>query len=283
MKPMLLCRENPDLSTLPYPVYVTPKLDGIRALVNDGVVLSRTLKPIPNLHVQSLFGKSEYEGFDGELIFGSPTSPTVYRDTNSFVMSIDKVSDQINYHVFDMWNRTLNYQDNGVPYAIGRGIVPLPQMMVGGPEEMVEHEEAFLSAGYEGLIIRCFHGMYKFGRTTMKEQNTYKLKRFEDSEAEILGTVEEMENTNVKLTNELGRGQRSVHREGMVGKGTMGALHVRDTQTGVDFHIGSGFTAHDRTQAWPAGTIVKYKFFPVGIKDKPRHPIFLGIRDKMDM
>ena len=46
MKPMLLPRETPDLDNLQYPVYVTPKLDGIRCLFKGGVALSRTLKPI---------------------------------------------------------------------------------------------------------------------------------------------------------------------------------------------------------------------------------------------
>ena len=52
MKPMLaaLCE---DVTKLRYPVIASPKLDGIRALVIDGQLVSRTLKPIPNRYVQS--------------------------------------------------------------------------------------------------------------------------------------------------------------------------------------------------------------------------------------
>lgn len=110
-----------------------------------------------------------------------------------------------------------------------------------------------------------------------------KLKRFEDSEAEVLGIEEEMHNANTAETNELGRTKRSTAKAGLVGKGTMGALIVRDVKTGVEFNIGSGFTAHDRTEAWKPGELVKYKFFPVGVKDKPRHPVFLGRRSKLDV
>jgi DNA ligase-1 len=56
---------------------------------------------------------------------------------------------------------------------------------------------------------------------------------------------------------------------------------VRDWKTGVEFHVGTGFTAADRALMWakpPIGETVKYKFFPVGVKDKPRHPVFLGFR-----
>jgi DNA ligase-1 len=67
----------------------------------------------------------------------------------------------------------------------------------------------------------------------------------------------------------------------------MGALIVRDLKTKVEFNIGTGFTANDRIDWWHWATtqtpaspkpIIKYKFFPVGVKDKPRHPVFLGVR-----
>lgn len=33
----------------------------------------------------------------------------------------------------------------------------------------------------------------------------------------------------------------------------------------------------------PAGRIVKYKHFPVGAKEAPRHPVYLGLRDPPDL
>ena len=58
--------------------------------------------------------------------------------------------------------------------------------------------------------------------------------------------------------------------------------------TGVEFSIGSGFTEEQRREIWNKkveliGSIVKYKYFEVGVKDKPRFPIFLAFRDKKDM
>jgi len=69
---------------------------------------------------------------------------------------------------------------------------------------------------------------------------------------------------------------------------TLGTLLVRDVHTGVEFGIGSGFTAEDRQRFWNnkqkvIGTIVKYKYFPTGSKDKPRFPVFLSFRSKDDM
>ena len=58
VKPLLSC-EVP-LDKVNFPIYVSTKFDGIRALVIDGVVYSRSLKPIRNKHIQKLFGKEDY-------------------------------------------------------------------------------------------------------------------------------------------------------------------------------------------------------------------------------
>ena len=84
MKPMLAIAAA--IEDVTYPIWVGVKYDGIRALVVNGVVLSRSLKPIPNAHVQKLFGKPEYNGLDGELILGDIYAPDVFRKTTSAVM-----------------------------------------------------------------------------------------------------------------------------------------------------------------------------------------------------
>ena len=290
-KPMLLPRESPDLDNLEYPVYVTPKLDGIRCLFKDGVALSRTLKPIPNKSIQAWANKHAkvLEGMDGELIVGSPTSPTVYRDTNSFVMSHDKVGEFYFYH-FDFWDDTKNiYEDRADGYIVEppdnyRKVI---RYIATNKEHLLSHEEYILEHGYEGIIIRTKYGKYKYGRCTLKENNSFKLKRFEDAEAVIVGFEEEMHNGNEAETNELGRTKRSTAKSGMVGKSSLGAF-ICKTPEGIEFKIGSGFDQQDRNDYWNnkenlLGRIVKYKHFPIGIKDKPRHPIFLGFRDLIDM
>ena len=72
----------------------------------------------------------------------------------------------------------------------------------------------------------------------------------------------------------------------MKGK-TLGALKVRDAENRV-FSIGSGFDAAERDKLWAMrdsliGKLVKFKHFPVGEKELPRFPIYLGLRSKLDM
>lgn len=284
-KPMLAT--DADLTKLRFPLLASPKLDGVRAVVRGGVVYSRSNKPIPNKYVQELF--SRYEHFDGELIVGLPHSKTVYRDTVSHVMSNDKRDFDVKFYVFD------HVQDLGIPYlqrikqlyASNDGRVkPHNKLHIHGFEALVDYEEQCLEVGYEGLILRDPNAPYKCGRSTVKEGYLLKLKRFVDAEATVIGFEERMHNGNEATTNELGRTKRSSHQAGKSGRGDLGALVCR-TADGVEFNIGTGFTDSDRAAVWNGrdqflGKLAKYKFFPVGQKEAPRHPVFLGWRDRSD-
>lgn len=287
-----------DFTKIKYPVYASPKLDGIRCSIVDGQALSRTLKLIPNKAIYSALSCGGLNGLDGELIVGSPTSKTVYNETVSQVMAHDKGLDNVTYYVFDMhdipdasYRHRLDCLLAEVPGMHAQtqvSIKILEQRLVHTAEEMLNYEQLCVTEGYEGIILRSPEAPYKFGRSTVNEGYLLKVKRFEDSEAEILGFDEEMFNGNEAQTNELGRTKRSTAKDGLVGKGTLGAFRVRDVHTGVEFAIGTGLTALQRGVFWAGqprylGKLVKYKYFPVGVKVAPRHPVFLGFRDKADM
>jgi len=285
-KPLLACEV--DLDKLRFPVLASAKLDGVRAIVRNGIVYSRSNKPIPNKFVQQQFKHLEH--FDGELIVGFANSPTVYRDTVSHVMSHDKVGFDVTFHVFD------HIANPHAPYylrnpAAGqqpRGPVALHlQVVIDNLNQLLAFEEQTLNQGYEGLILRDPNAPYKMGRSTMKEQYLMKCKRFTDAEFEVIGYEERMENTNEAFTSELGRTKRSSHQAGKVGRGDLGALVLRDAQ-GLVFKVGTGFDDEQRTALWAdrernlIGKFAKIKFFTIGMKEAPRHPVFLGFRDKID-
>ena len=109
IKPLLSCEVNVD--NINFPIYVSTKFDGVRALVIDGVVYSRSMKPIRNNHVQKLFGKPEYNGFDGELVVGDIYAKDVFQKTTSGVMSKDGCPD-VKFYVFDIFtNNTETYKE----------------------------------------------------------------------------------------------------------------------------------------------------------------------------
>lgn len=282
MKPMLAC--DADLSKLKFPVLASPKLDGVRAIIRDGVVLSRSLKPIPNRHVQIMLGRPELEGLDGELILGDPTHPEAYRRTVSAIMSIEGEPD-VTFYVFDRLDRDYPYSEVDLSSVL---TLPVWSLMLHNMEELEEYEVAILDKGYEGVMLRDPQSPYKFGRSTAKEGYLLKLKRFADSEAEIIGFEELLHNHNEATLNETGHTERSTKQAGLLPAGTLGALVVRDIHSGVEFKIGTGFTAAERQKFWNLraslrGLLVKYQYFPTGSKEKPRFPSFQGFRNRIDL
>jgi DNA ligase 1 len=301
MKPMLAGEAV--LEKLKFPLIASPKLDGLRGLVHESKLLSRSLKLIPNKHAQALLARKEFNGFDGELIVGSPTAKDVYRRTSSAIMGHDG-EPFFTFYVFDLHNtdytfmvrRTMLEQrlkqfTGQIAYARIQEkcrIVLLEQVEIKDIGSLMGYENAMLNQGYEGVILRNPHTMYKFGRSSTNEGILLKLKRFSDAEAEIIGFEEQMHNTNEATKNELGRTKRSTAKAGLVGKDTLGALVCRDLVSGVEFRIGTGMDDAEKLHCWQnqkklMGKIVKYKSFKIGVKDAPRHPVFLGFRDKRDM
>jgi len=283
-----------DITTLRYPLLASSKLDGVRAFVENGLVLSRSRKLIPNLHVQEKF--KYLEGYDGELIVGDPTAKDCYRTTVSGVMS-QSGEPTVHFMVFDQVRIPTDFFQYRLQCVEDK--YRLPHRGIDSSEELLHYEEEILNSGYEGVILRDPKGRYKFGRSTLREQGMLKLKRFEDSEGVVVGFDELMHNGNPATTNALGHTEHSSHKAGLVGRNTLGALVVKIPEgflieagrwdgTGNTFNIGTGFTDAERAHIWQEreafkGAIVKFKYLPIGVKDKPRHPVFLGWRHKEDM
>lgn len=282
--PMLACAPGPRGIT-EFPVLATPKIDGIRAVMVDGALSSRTLKPIPNAFVRSALESVLPDGCDGELMYG-----TTFQECTSAVMTRDGPRSGFTYYAFDIvpdrvLSRLSPYADRvehlahlfrqpdrlnslkAIAHVLT--VVVLQPVPVKTMAALDLYESRMLAEGFEGIMVRRPGGRYKFGRSTAKEGLMLKVKRFEDAEAKVLDTEE------------------LIHATGTVASKLLGALVVVRPD-GVQFNIGSGFSAEQRKDLWKkrrslVGLSVKYKFFPIGVKEAPRFPTFLGFRDKEDM
>ncbi len=292
MRPLLSAKLE-DIKALNYPLFASPKYDGIRALVINGKVYSRTLKLIRQPEVQKLF--SHLEGMDGELVYGDPTDPLIYNKSNSYVMtSYSLPSGPLKFLVFDMWNMYGSFHERYQEYLslISEEklsqVFSVSQTLIDTEKQLLQYEEDALTRGYEGIMLRRPDGIYKQGRSTFREGYLIKVKRFEDGEAKILDFEELNINNNEAVKDALGYQKRSSCLDGKIGGDTLGALIVQDTITQQVFGIGSGFSDSLRKYIWNhrsqlTNTIIKYKHFPYGKLEKPRQPIFLGFRDPIDI
>jgi DNA ligase-1 len=274
---------------------VSVKLDGIRAIVIDGVVYSRSMKPIRSKAVQKLFGRSELNGLDGELLYGDWNAPNVFNLTTQACMSTDLKPEfderQITFAVFDYVHSDEQYDKRFFTHVLKTSenqpqVVSVAIHTIFSEEDLLKFEAEALDAGYEGVMVRDPNGRYKQGRSTAKEGIIGKVKRFEDAEAVVIGFEEKMTNTNEKKTNELGYSERSSSKDGLIGANTLGALICECN--GIRFTMGSGFDDAGRVEVWAnkdkyLGKLAKFKYFAVGMKDSYRFPIFQGWRDEDDL
>lgn len=282
-KPMLAGTLK-DWSKVKYPVYATPKLDGIRCLVIDGKVLSRKFKEIPNKFIRDHL-KDMQGNYDGEIICPGKT----FNEIQSLVMREDGEPDFV-YIVFDVISTELGYLDRMklLTELDYERCVSLTPVKIENEHELQLIEVRYVDDLYEGVMIRTGDSPYKQGRSTEREGYLLKIKRFEDHEAIVIGFEEKMKNNNEATVDELGHTKRSSHKENLIAANTLGALIVRDIKTNVEFSIGSGFDDKLKKEIWDnkddyINNIVTYKCQPFGAKDKPRFPVFKGFRDDRDL
>jgi DNA ligase-1 len=303
---MLAATYNPDdakhVQTIKLPVWASPKIDGIRALVVNGVVQSRSGKPIPNPVVQARYGRPEFEGLDGELAVG-PTNASDLMQRSMKVMSLDTTfeDDSLSFNLFDVWSArndsyntrllALNSREVGHRYVFAtmRASV-IHHRWLYSLAELDNYEAAMLDLGYEGVMLNAPDLPYKHGRSGKKNPELLKVKRFVDDEAVIIGFEEMYHNDNVAFKDELGRTKRQTLQANLRGAGVLGSLRLRATTgtfKGAEFNC-SGFTANQRAELWAKreqllGQLGTFKHFEqVGAKDRPRQPVWKSLRSVLD-
>lgn len=306
MKPMLACDWEED--KVKFPLFAQPKIDGVRALnINDQLV-GRSLKTHRNIHVTNLFSIPIFNGMDGEMACDIPTHPDLCRMTSGSISRI-KGSPNMVWHVFDLlddfnialpYNRRYKNLKDKVRALELDHVRYVPNHLIFTMDELLALDAKFLEQGYEGTVLRDPNGYYKQGRSTVREGGLLRIKHFLDFEFEVLDMVEGLHNGNEAGVNELGNTERSSHKENMIPNGLLGSIQgkvlkdVRDRgkivlSSGDIVTIGPGKLTHEERKFYFdnqnkfIGKIGKGKFFPKGIKDKPRFPTFLSIREGADI
>ena len=285
-KPHLAC--DADLDKLKFPAMGFPKLDGVRGLHITGMMTGRSLKPHANKIVTEKYSRKEFEGFDGEFTFGDIRGESLCRDTTS-VMSRIEGSPDVQWNLFDYvsddtvdlkylnrYSKLVELISSNNVFTQAFNIVVIPFVWLYNITQVEEFYQKCLDEGYEGAIVRDPEGKHKDGRATVKVGAYLRLKPQSDKEAKVVRLVEAMENQNEAKVNELGRTERSSHKENKVGKGMVGMLVCIDETTGIEIDVGAGKMTHEeRTHFWNhpeemVGHFIKYRSMDVGVKDKPR-------------
>ena len=273
-KAMLAHKFNKSRVDWDQPVYIQPKLDGVRCLFTSNGAYSRNHKQFMNVkHIEMalkpFFNQQPDVVLDGELYN--------HKLKNDFEKIISLVRKQkpteedrrnaqhlVQFHVYDYFDGvtydsyktrmhqlvTSNIYDAQIKYV--------PSKLVDSYNYAREIHAEFLDQGYEGSIIRL-DGLYKHGRS----YDLMKFKDFSDAEATI-------------INYELGQGKRT---------GTLGKFIMLDDE-GVQFGCppGNGFTYKDMAKMLKnidnyIGKRATFTYFQRTNAGSYRHPLFKCIRN----
>jgi DNA ligase 1 len=277
------------LQRLRFPVCSSLKMDGIRA-IRTSDLFSRTLHLIPNLSVRYRSMKLP-AGFDCELW----NSQLQYHEVESIVMSAKHEREHlIEFHAIDWFIEHMPYYMRcsrlaGLVTDAWADVFFKMPIICHTPRELLEYFLKVEQEEGEGICFRLANSPYKQGRSTLREQYLVKLCRYVRTECVVIGLEEQMCNANTKRYNAVGLMDRQSLGVNMIGKNTMGAFIVRDSN-GLEFRVGTGVGLTDalRKEIWDnqdkwIGQTIVIKHKPHGLKVKPRSPVFCGKRNEIDL
>ena len=281
-KPMLAHKFDNKRVDWSKPVFIQPKLDGIRCIMTADGCYSRNGKKFMNVQhlytkaIKDLFKANPLLVIDGELYNHD------LRDNFEKIVSLvrkqkPKPEDRkearklIQYHVYDfvmaykgkldLIESDMNRYEKRMHQLVcsdmyGKHIRYVPARGVHSLDKAKEIHNDFLQQGYEGSILRL-DGPYKCGRS----YDLMKFKDFSDTEATIVSWVE-------------GKGKR---------RGTIGKFIAVDSD-GIRFgmpvmdnfkKLQANFKA---MQDW-VGRTATFTYFEKTRAGSYRHPLFKAIRD----
>ena len=264
------------------PVFIQPKLDGVRCVIQynpkappeeTGITAySRTGKEWKNINhileqLKPFFRKYPNVILDGELYnhdfkddFESIIS--MVRKTKPTDEDRSKSAENVQFHCYDIIDEELKFEHriefvNQALMLLGDSIHTVDTTLVEEGDEQALHEEN-LDKGYEGSIVRT-NDTYQCKRS----HNLRKFKDFSDAEATIIGYLD-------------GKGKRT---------GTLGKFIMQDDE-GIEFGCppGKGYTYKDLADMLDnisdyIGQRATFTFFESTKAGSYRHPLFKCIRD----
>lgn len=280
-----------DKDKIKYPILASYKLDGIRCLFKDGQMLSRSLKPIPNKQLQKRFQNLKDLSFRTGVIFdGEIYSPLLtFQEITHFVMTEnienELVPISLIFNCFDIVSFrpfSQRYETYKSYLANEKHVKIVKQTLINNEEELDTMFDNALNNGYEGLIIRNPDAPYKFGRSTINEGYMLKMKPFVTIDGKIKDIIERQENLNESKINELGYSYKSSSINNKKNTG-IASCFVVDYE-GKDVKVTITGTEEFRRDIWEnkeqyKNKYIEYKFMKIGLKELPRHPVFVRFRD----
>lgn len=275
MKPMLaLPIEEVKESSIEFPVFVQPKLDGVRCLAiisaTEIKLLSRKGKFYKVPHIQNELKK--LRGFlstptdqiilDGEIY----NHEMEFEDIVSGVKATKAITMKLKYCVYDMAEYTIQFKHRLEALTalfienINKDIIALvPTQSVNSMDTVNKFHTACIKKGYEGAMVRLSSGLYEFGA---RSRSLLKVKKFDETEYPL-----------IKFT---ANGHRGIQDLKAVVKTEGGKAEV--SMNGTISHK-TAIMANWEAGKIPVGSLITVKHFGLTNGNQPRFPKGKAIRN----
>ncbi len=273
-KPMLAHKYDNKRVDWSKPVYIQPKLDGVRCLITQSGAFSRTGKQFKNINHIELSLNRFFDQHPDVILDGELYNHDLKNDFEKIISLVRKqkptdddrldAKNLTQFHCYDyfdgvQYDSYKTRMNNLVTSDIYNYCIKyVPAKLVDSYNYARTLHEEYLAAGYEGSIIRL-DGLYKHGRS----YDLMKFKDFSDAEATI-------------INYELGKGKRT---------GTLGKFIMLDDE-GIQFGCppGKGYTYKDLASMlveidYYIGKRATFTYFQRTQAGSYRHPLFKCIRN----
>lgn len=187
--PMLAKEFSKEEHKISYPVYIQPKLDGMRCLSINKRLISRKNKPIYTM--KHVLKEVENLGLilDGELYEHGLS----FQDNMKLIKKyVPNESERIIYHVYDIILRGKSFKERYKELKElftnndFKHLELVPTYLCNNKEEIEKHHSEFIGQGYEGSIVRWGEQEYDINK---RSSYLLKLKDFIDEACEIVDVI----------------------------------------------------------------------------------------------
>lgn len=290
MKPQLAKTLGPKFTN--FPCFVQPKLNGIRALYQNGTFQSRDEKIwkegvlkhlVTELESQPRSDEAKDYILDGELYIHGWKLQKINGAVAVNRSEPREDTHLVEYHVFDVVNPAKPFSLRWLELADSIEKLNLPHIKIvptwyaNSRLEMESMFHHWTALGYEGVMLRP-DGPYEFGETPhgtqKRSEYLWKHKQWEDEEFRCIGI------TLGEGKADIGIGALVLSAELQIPDDCLGPEDYMNKNEPPSFKVGTGFSDEDRTEYMknpPIGKIVKVRYLCLTDSGIPFNPSFLCV------
>jgi DNA ligase-1 len=188
--PMLAHKFTDHKGKVEFPVYVQPKLNGMRMLFDGTTGWSRGNKEVIPEVIQHLHFDTGGFILDGELML--PDNVLLQESMKAIKKYRPELSPTLLYHVYDVVDTDLPYAKRqqlivDICQNAPKNVVMVKTVQASDDTQVFHLHNLFVSDGFEGTMVRAMDMQYETGK---RSYSLLKLKDFVDAEYIIVGIID---------------------------------------------------------------------------------------------